>query len=256
MGGQIGVESTLGEGSVFYFLVTLDEAAEDAHTGDKAMSSTAHPWQLRRGGRIEADGSAKEHAAANTGAGARDKNSGENASTQTALTGAAAAGAGAGTALAEVAVTGADYAGMGAGTSAGTGYMSTPDLSDYRILLAEDIMINREVVLTLLEDSGIQIALATNGVEVLEALKHDAEGFDLIFMDLQMPEMDGLDATRRIRALPEQKLAELPIVAMTANVSQEDIDACIEAGMNDHLGKPICLEELYRVLIKYLPRKH
>jgi len=130
-----------------------------------------------------------------------------------------------------------------------------PDLSDYRILLAEDIEINREVVLALLAESGIRIDVATNGLEALEAIKNDVRGYDLVFMDLQMPEMDGLDATRRIRALPDPRLAGIPIVAMTANVFQEDIDACFSAGMNDHIGKPLDLEEIYRILLEYLPEK-
>lgn len=130
-----------------------------------------------------------------------------------------------------------------------------PDLSDYRILLAEDIEINREVVLALLAESGIRIDITTNGVEAFEAIAAEPDGYDLVFMDLQMPEMDGLDATRKIRSISSQAIAGLPIIAMTANVLQEDIDACISAGMNDHVGKPISIEDVYEVLEKYLSKK-
>jgi len=129
------------------------------------------------------------------------------------------------------------------------------DLSSYRILLAEDIDINREVVLALLEGSGISIDCVTNGLEALEAIKSSSEAYDLVFMDLQMPEMDGLDATRQIRALPDPELSEIPIIAMTANVFKEDIDACMQAGMNDHIGKPISLDGIYHILDKHLPEK-
>ncbi len=128
-----------------------------------------------------------------------------------------------------------------------------PNLSGYRILLAEDIDINREVVLALLEESGVTVDIATNGREAFEAVKDNPDAYDLVFMDLQMPEMDGMDATRRIRALVHPSAATLPIIAMTANVMQKDIDACLSAGMNDHIGKPISLMDVYRTLAMYLP---
>lgn len=133
--------------------------------------------------------------------------------------------------------------------------LSPPDLSSYRILLAEDIDINREIVLALLADSGIQIDCCENGLEALTAVCSDEIGYDLVFMDLRMPEMDGLDATRRIREHPDKQRANVPVIAMTANVSQEDVDACLEAGMDDHIGKPISLDEVYRILDRYLPSK-
>jgi len=129
------------------------------------------------------------------------------------------------------------------------------DLSLYRILLAEDIEINREVVIALLDGSNITIDCAVSGLEALEAIKNNPDCYDLVFMDIQMPEMDGLDATRCIRALPYPQIEKLPIIAMTANVFKEDIEACLKAGMNDHIGKPINLDELYCVLNKYLPEK-
>jgi len=130
-----------------------------------------------------------------------------------------------------------------------------PDLSSYRILLAEDIEINREVVIALLDGSNISIDCAVSGLEALEAIKSSPDAYDLVFMDIQMPEMDGLDATRCIRALPNPEIEKLPIIAMTANVFKKDIDDCKAAGMDDHIGKPISLEELYRILEEYLPKK-
>ncbi|MCL2529881.1 MAG: ATP-binding protein [Coriobacteriia bacterium] len=129
------------------------------------------------------------------------------------------------------------------------------DLSLYRILLAEDIEINREVVVALLDGSNITIDCAASGLEALETIKNNPDLYDLVFMDIQMPEMDGLDATRCIRALPYPQIEKLPIIAMTANVFKEDIAACLDAGMNDHIGKPVNLDELYCVLNKYLPEK-
>jgi CheY-like chemotaxis protein len=120
------------------------------------------------------------------------------------------------------------------------------------ILLAEDIEINREIVLTLLDGTGLKIDSAENGSEALAKVKATPDKYDLIFMDVQMPVMDGFEATRRIRALPSPHCMEVPIVAMTANVFKEDIEKCIEAGMADHIGKPLDMEKVYEKLQKYL----
>jgi PAS domain S-box-containing protein len=120
------------------------------------------------------------------------------------------------------------------------------------ILLAEDIDINREIIMSLLEDSGLVIDCAKNGLEALEMTEAAPDKYDLIFMDVQMPQMDGLEATRKIRALPSLASRKLPIIAMTANVFKEDIDQCIDAGMDDHIGKPINVEEVYDKLRNYI----
>ncbi|MCL2159430.1 MAG: response regulator, partial [Oscillospiraceae bacterium] len=122
----------------------------------------------------------------------------------------------------------------------------------YRILLAEDMEINREIVLALLEPTGIAIDCALNGVEALDIISRQIEDYDLVFMDMQMPEMDGLEATRQIRALDSPKAKSIPIVAMTANVFKEDIESCHAAGMNAHIGKPLDFEEVIATLGKYL----
>jgi len=102
-----------------------------------------------------------------------------------------------------------------------------------------------------LEGSGLDIDCAENGKEAVEMVSSNPEKYDIVFMDLQMPEMGGLEATRHIRALPERERGRLPIVAMTANVFKEDIDACLEAGMDDHLGKPLEIDKVYGKLKKY-----
>ena len=125
-------------------------------------------------------------------------------------------------------------------------------LSGRRILLAEDNEINREIVLTLLESTGLIIDCAENGQEAVDMFKNAPEAYDLIFMDIHMPEVDGYEATRRIRALDAPKAASLPIIAMTANVFREDVERCLAAGMTDHLGKPVSMEEIVKKLNLYL----
>jgi CheY-like chemotaxis protein len=105
--------------------------------------------------------------------------------------------------------------------------------------LAEDIDINREIFLTILEDTKIQVDTAENGTVAVKKFQENPDKYDMIIMDVQMPEMDGLEATRAIRALKTEKAAKIPIVAMTANVFREDIEKCLSSGMNDHLKKPI-----------------
>ncbi|MDP3638905.1 MAG: response regulator, partial [Azonexus sp.] len=119
-----------------------------------------------------------------------------------------------------------------------------------RILLAEDEPINQEVSRGLLEDVNLQVDLAENGAEALALAQKNT--YDLILMDMQMPKLNGIDATRAIRKLPGY--AETPILAMTANAFVEDRRRCIEAGMNDHIGKPVDPKKLFEVLLKWLAR--
>jgi signal transduction histidine kinase/ActR/RegA family two-component response regulator len=118
-----------------------------------------------------------------------------------------------------------------------------------RILLAEDEPINQEVSRGLLEDVGLAVDLAEDGVQAVELAKRTR--YALILMDMQMPNLNGVDATRAIRALPGY--AETPILAMTANAFNEDRQVCIDAGMNDHIGKPVDPERLFETLLKWLP---
>jgi signal transduction histidine kinase/DNA-binding response OmpR family regulator len=131
----------------------------------------------------------------------------------------------------------------------------TGSFAGYRILLAEDVEINREIVLALLEPSRIAIDCAENGVEALRMFDAAPDSYDMIFMDVQMPEMDGYEATRRIRMLDHPKAKRIPIVAMTANVFREDVEKCLDAGMNDHVGKPLDTGELVSKLRKFLPAR-
>ncbi|MDR3174956.1 MAG: response regulator [Desulfovibrio sp.] len=126
------------------------------------------------------------------------------------------------------------------------------NFSGRRVLLAEDIEINREIVLSLLEPTGLAVDCAENGAEAVRKFSAAPGLYSLILMDVQMPEMDGYEATRRIRELADAGAREVPIVAMTANVFREDIERCLKAGMNDHVGKPLNCEELFTVLRKYL----
>jgi CheY-like chemotaxis protein len=128
------------------------------------------------------------------------------------------------------------------------------DFSGYRILLAEDVEINQEIVIALLEPTSIMIDCAGNGVDTVRLFTEEPEKYDIIFMDVQMPEMDGYEATRKIRASGLPRADTIPIVAMTANVFREDIEKCLEAGMNDHLGKPLDFEEVLVKLRMYLDK--
>ena len=120
------------------------------------------------------------------------------------------------------------------------------------LLVVEDIEINREILIALLENTGLAIDCAENGKEALEIIEKDPEKYDIVLMDLQMPEMDGLEATRRIRALPVRRRGKLPIIAMTANVFKSDVEKCLAAGMDDHLGKPLDIDRLFKMLRKYI----
>lgn len=119
-----------------------------------------------------------------------------------------------------------------------------------RVLLAEDNIINQEVARALLEQAGLRVDIANNGLEAVAMAKETA--YRLILMDLQMPEMDGLEATRQLRALPD--LAAVPILAMNANAFDDDRERCFEVGMNDHIGKPVAPEVLYSTLLSWFDK--
>ncbi|MDR1625155.1 MAG: response regulator [Spirochaetia bacterium] len=123
------------------------------------------------------------------------------------------------------------------------------------ILLVDDVEINREIVLALLDPTGLAIDCAETGAEALRMFARAPDKYDMVLMDIQMPEMDGYEATRRIRAMDTPRARSIPIVAMTANVFREDIEKSLESGMDDHIGKPLDFEEVLAKLRKYLPRR-
>jgi two-component system sensor histidine kinase/response regulator len=121
-----------------------------------------------------------------------------------------------------------------------------------RILLVEDNLINQKVASALLKKLGHQVFIVTDGQSALNELERQA--FDLVFMDVQMPGMDGLTATAKIRR--ELNLPNLPIVAMTAHSMKGDKERCLVAGMNDYLSKPIDPDELHQIIQKWIGLKH
>ena len=140
----------------------------------------------------------------------------------------------------------------------GTGAKSAEPENDYsdlhgmNILIAEDFDVNWEVISALLEMYGINTERAENGRICVEKIKSAAEGsYDLIFMDIQMPEMNGLDATKNIRALDDPWASSIPIIAMTADAFSENVTECLNAGMNGHISKPVdiklVIKEIYRI---------
>lgn len=125
----------------------------------------------------------------------------------------------------------------------------TIDYSNYHILLVEDMELNQEIVVEMLSVTGVQVEVANNGAHAVEKFKASQEGyFDLIFMDIQMPIMNGYEATRQIRQLNRADAKSIWIVAMTANAFVEDIHLSREAGMNDHCSKPIDPDRLQEIL--------
>ena len=128
--------------------------------------------------------------------------------------------------------------------------VSAASLAGKRVLVAEDNDINQEIILDFLETLGMKVTLADNGQEALTLLEqHD---FDLVLLDIQMPVMDGLTAARLIRTGARPEVRELPVIAMTAHVLQEDVAKSLEAGMNGHLTKPIDYSALEACLLRYL----
>ena len=145
-------------------------------------------------------------------------------------------------------------------TSGESGLVQTEDsappvqnlfLQELHVLLAEDNPINQKVAIRMLREAGIQVTLASNGLEAVAALTDGA--FDLILMDVQMPEMDGLEATRQIRSQEQATGRHTPVVAMTAHVMKGDRERCLAAGMDGYVSKPVRLDELRRAIVAVLP---
>lgn len=134
-----------------------------------------------------------------------------------------------------------------------------------RILLAEDNLVNQKLAALILEKAGYQITVAGNGQEAVEKYSADPDGYDLIFMDIQMPEMDGLQATAAIRQYEAARCSQhtgkaprrvssagVPIIAMTAHAMPGDREKCLDSGMNDYISKPIKREAVFSIIKQYV----
>ena len=130
------------------------------------------------------------------------------------------------------------------------------DFTGKQILLAEDNEMNQMIAVAILENAGFTIDIASNGAEAVEKMEQAPAGtYDVILMDIQMPIMDGYEAAKRIRAMEDQKKAEIPIVAVTANAFEEDRKIALEAGMNGHLAKPYDIDAIMQTLSEILNLK-
>ena len=126
------------------------------------------------------------------------------------------------------------------------------DFSGKRVLLVEDIELNREIAEVILTEAGFAVETAPDGTDAVEMVKKSEENYyDIILMDVQMPIMNGYEATRTIRNLPRKDVRNLPIIAMTANALEEDREAAIKNGMNAHVAKPLDIEHLMNVLRQF-----
>ena len=125
-----------------------------------------------------------------------------------------------------------------------------------KLLLVEDNELNREIAVEILSEHGFDMDVAVNGAEAVEKLLESGAGtYDAVLMDIQMPVMDGYEATRQIRAFDDPQLASVPVIAMTANASNEDRKAAEECGMDGFMSKPIDMDEVVRVLQEVLGRR-
>ena len=150
------------------------------------------------------------------------------------------------------AVEGASEGAKGAGTATAP---FAPDIAGTKMLLVEDNEMNREIGIAIFSQRGIEVATATDGDEAVEIMRNAAPGdFDLVLMDVQMPHMNGYDATRAIRALPNREVASIPIIATTANAFEEDRALAEAAGMSGYIIKPIDVNKALRVIRKFVQR--
>lgn len=138
--------------------------------------------------------------------------------------------------------------------AASTGKAAKRDLHGVRVLMAEDNDLNAEIAITLLEEEGMQVTRAVDGQDVVDRFHQEPAGrFDLILMDIMMPQKNGYEATKAIRTMSDRPDGQtIPIIAMTANAFTEDVEAALAAGMNGHLAKPIEMEEVVKTILKVL----
>ena len=129
---------------------------------------------------------------------------------------------------------------------------SGTSLNGKTALLADDVEVNQEIIKAILEDTGLEFVCAFNGREAVDLFASDPAKYDVILMDINMPEMDGVEAARRIRAIGTPEAFSVPIIAVTANTSKEEVNGYISAGMTEHIGKPIDYDELLRAINKHI----
>jgi len=125
------------------------------------------------------------------------------------------------------------------------------DLQGKTILVIDDVQINSDIIMALLEGFGLNFLCAYGGKEAVEVFQKEKDTIDLILMDINMPEVDGVTATKEIRQIPDGG-AQVPIIAVTANVLPKQIEEYLQSGMNDHIGKPVDQKELIRVMKRYM----
>jgi signal transduction histidine kinase len=294
MGGHIWVSSLLGKGSTFSFTFMARVSDErPAALGAKAAGGAAGAKAAgKAAGAKAAGGAGAGKAGAGAGAAGGDgraaggSGSGAGAGGGSGATAGAGTGAGAGDgrggaaggaaggsgATTDSGAAAAGGSGSGAAGGSGSGaaggadaeVLAMPaddadagpaDFSNCTILVAEDIDINREIVAALLESTGVTLDFVENGRQALDKLMATPRRYDMILMDIQMPVMDGVEATRAIRALSLTRAREIPIIAMTASVFTEEINSFIKAGMNAHVGKPINPQELNDTIASYFKKR-
>ena len=121
-----------------------------------------------------------------------------------------------------------------------------------RLLLVDDMPINRQIAIRLLEKQGFTVESAENGKEAVDRIRYADPGYySAVLMDIQMPGMSGYEATAAIRDMDDEERRKIPVIAMTANAFAEDVRKAREAGMNAHISKPIDVSQLFRILMKY-----
>lgn len=126
------------------------------------------------------------------------------------------------------------------------------NFTGHTVLIVEDIAINREIIMAMLKPTGISIETAENGAEAVSMFQNAPDKYEMIFMDIQMPVMDGYEATQKIRALKNERSKTVPIIAITANAYKEDVEKASASGMNGHIAKPIDFNILIKILSKYI----
>ena len=133
-----------------------------------------------------------------------------------------------------------------------TGFSEKVNLTGVKVLLAEDNELNAEITTVQLEEFGMKVERAVDGRNAVEIFRNHPEGtFDVILMDIMMPEMNGYEATKAIRALNRPDAGIIPIIAMTANAFAEDVQRCLDAGMNAHLAKPLDIEKVKKTICEH-----